>query len=183
MSSSGQNAFLEAFTRWKGTCAEGRPIATDVISVRFLKSVCEWCCETTLFCVHCWPENVRQASLWLYHCFPLLFELFICTLYVLDAGAWHIQTFESSTGGTTPKKIQCGASLDTSWHDHLIKVLSKCRDKCTWGDMHKRKCAYILYTYAHTHRHTWIYTVNTHIYINTYKNTYKNMYKNTYTGA
>lgn len=28
---------------------------------------------------------------------PLLFALFMCTLDVSDAGAWHIQTFESST--------------------------------------------------------------------------------------
>lgn len=46
---------------------------------------------------HCWPENVCQTSHWVYHCFALLFALFMFTLCVLDAGAWHIQIFESST--------------------------------------------------------------------------------------
>lgn len=59
-------------------------------------------------------------------------------------------------------------SIISFWYDHLIEVLSDCFDKCNWGEIHSRKCAYKLYAHAwHTCWNTWQYTVNTatHTYI------------------
>lgn len=119
----------------------------------FQNLFCEWCSESTLFSVHCWPENVCQASLWLCHCFCLLFALFMCALYVMDAVAWHIQTFESSTrqNHTQENSVQwdffpLAASLDTSWHDHLIKesavVTSVAKAIYTTGKQAYIQCAH-----------------------------------------
>lgn len=90
---------------------------------------------------------------------PFLYALWICRMLV--RGIFRL--LKEAQGRATPKKIQgryfflffvnlpLAASLDTSRHDHLIKVSSKCQDKCSWGDIHKRKRVYILYRRPHTH--------------------------------
>lgn len=95
---------------------------------------------------------------------PLLFALFVRSLNVLDAGAWHIQTSESSTrqNHTQEDSVQslfrepCSCS-DTSWHDRLIKVLSKCHDKL-WRHTQKKVCIHTVHSGAHIQRYMKIYS-------------------------
>lgn len=101
----------------------------------------EWCCETTLFCVHCWPQNVCQASRWL--CSSPLCIVYLPSRYV---GRRFLKTTQ---GKTTPRKTECfffsGVNLPlaaclthlrmiTWWKSHLSVVTrrdTQKRNSCT----------------------------------------------------
>lgn len=124
---------------------------THLFSVWFYKLF-----EADVLRWHCFVSTVDLKWLpslpLLYHCLPRLFALFICPLHVMDAVAWHIQPFQSSTSRNHTQEdsvqsffslfcvnLPLAASLDTSCHYHMIKVSStvRCQDKCNRGDTHK----------------------------------------------
>lgn len=139
--------------------AAGRPM--DVILVWFLKSFLRmmwWvhivlCPLLTWKCLSSIPLVVSLFPPFSLHC---LCALWMCRMLVPGI----FRHLKAAQGRTTPKKIQSffcfffplAASLDTSWHDHLIKESSGVT-----------KCAYCMLMHTHTEIHEDMQFMHKHI--------------------
>lgn len=166
------------------TRAAGRPM--DVISVWFFKIFF----ANDVVSPHCTVSTV-DLKMSVKHSFgcvivsPLLFALFMCPLDVSDAGAWHIQTFESSTRQNHTQEnsvywvVFCfffplAASLDTSWHDHLIKELTGVTSVAK--AIYTKQSVHTVCSCTHTNTHTQKFMKTCSSHTSTYqyiKNTHK----------